>query len=1004
MTPSRWQQIEAIYHQALERAPGERTAFLADTCADDRELRQEVESLLAQDSSREGALDRPAWEGLTANTSVDSTVKTVTPGIQLGPYKIDGLLGKGGMGEVYKARDTRLHRDVAIKVLPQSFATEVVRERFLREARASSALNHPNICAVYDVGESAGQLFLVMELLDGKTLREHIGATPLDIPTVLALSVEIADALDAAHRKDIVHRDIKPANIFITQRGHAKVLDFGIAKQSGSANTQLMTETMLTEPGSAVGTIAYMSPEQARGQSVDARSDLWSFGVVLYEMVTASRPFDGPTTPIIFDALLNKTPPSVRERNPQVPAELERIIGKLLEKDRELRYLSAAEVRIDLERLQAGLSPVAAPKGRRNLPVKYGSAAAATLVLAAAVFFYWQQHSHARLLTDKDTIVLADFVNKTGDAVFDDTLRQGLSVQLEQSPFLSLVSDQRIQETLHLMGQPANARLTFEIAREVCERIASAAVLDGSIANLGSQYVLGVRARNCRTGDVLDQEQVQAARKEDVLSALSQIASRFRTRVGESLATVEKHEIPLAEATTPSLEALKAYSTAFTVMHTGNQAASIPLLKRAIAIDPQFALAYAFLGRAYGDIGESDLSAESTAKAYELRDRVNERERFSIAAFHDLQVTGNLEKAQETFELWGQTYPREYEPPGLLSGGVYPAFAKYEMAVEQARKAIALDPDVPFGYVNLATALQFLDRLGEAETIYLDATKRKMEIPDLLAQRYDLAFLRGDHAEMERQVALGLGKAVSMSEHEANALAYSGHLEQARSTSRQGVDLAKQRARVERAAVFEARAAVREAFFGNAPKAREGAIAALELSKNREVQSGAALALALSGESSRSQTLANDLEKRFPENTEVRFSNLPELRALLALNRGEPAKAIEALQVAVPYELGMPFSFDGALYPVYIRGEAYLAVHQGAAAATEFQKILDHRGIVVSDPIGALAHLQLGRAFALSGDRTKAKAAYRDFLTLWKDADADIPILKQAKVEFVKLQ
>ena len=940
-------------------------------------------------------------------------------GTRLGPYEILAQVGAGGMGEVYKARDTRLHRDVAVKVLPQGFATDATRERFQREARAASALNHPNICVVHDVGEAAGHPFLVMELLDGKTLREYLDGKPLDISIALALSVQVADALEAAHAKEIIHRDIKPANIFVTDRGHAKVLDFGLAKYNAKPgrplDTDALTVDMLTEPGAAMGTVAYMSPEQARGQTVDARSDLWSLGVVLYEMVTGSRPFDGPTSPMIFDALLNKTPQPVHERNPKVPDELERIIGELLEKDRALRYPSAAELREDLQRLQAGSSPATA--SRRSTPLlKYGIAAAATLILAAGGFFLWQQRGQARLLTEKDTIVLADFENKTADSVFDDTLRQGLAAQLEQSPYLSLISDERIQGTLRLMGQPGDARLTPKLAEEICERTASAAVLEGSIASLGSQYVVGLHAKNCRNGDVLDEEQVQAARKEDVLNVLSQIASKFRTRVGESLATVAKYDTPLAEAMTPSLEALKAYSKAWKVASSIGNKAAIPFFQRAVELDPQFALAYARLGHAQATgTGDSGLAAANIRTAYKLRDRVSDSEKFLIASTYDMDVTGNLERAQQTFELWEQTYPREIPPHGFLSGTIYPVLGKYEKAVEEGKKQIEVGPDIGFAYVNSAHSLVHLGRLEEAEKVLQRAADLKLEPPNFLIIRYDIAFLRGDQAEMERQVARAHGTAIAedlISAQDGFALAYSGHLQQAMLKSRHAADLAQQAHQRNRAAGFGVGPALWEAFFGNAPAARQGATAVLELSTDRDAEYGAAFAFALAGDASQAERLAKDLETRFPEDTAVKYNYLPAIRALLALKpplnqKSDPSKAIELLRIAAPYDLGAPrssvFAFFGALYPIYVRGLAYLDAHQGAQAAVEFQKILDHRGIVVTDPIGALAHLQLGRALALSGDKATAKAAYQAFLTLWKDADQDIPILKQAKAEYAKL-
>lgn len=639
------------------------------------------------------------------------------------------------------------------------------------------------------------------------------------------------------------------------------------------------------------------------------------------------------------------------------------------------------------------------------------------LVIAAAVAVpvltlggYLYSHRTPKL-TDKDTIVLADFTNTTGDPVFDGTLRQGLAVQLEQSPFLSLISEERLQRTLRLMGQPPDTRLTSELAREICERTASAAVLEGSIASLGSQYVLGLRAKSCQTGDLLDQVQMQAARKEDVLNTLSQMASRFRARAGESLAMVQKHNTPLEEATTSSLDALKAYSAALRILSARGAPAAEPLFKRAAEIDPNFAMARAWVGRVYDDLGESSLSAESTKAAFQLRDRASDAEKLFITASYDMQVIGNLAKAQQTCEAWAATYPRAVVPHDFMSGIIYPPVGKYEKAAEEAQKAIERDPDFAVGYLTLAYSYVYLDRLQEAENTLRRASERKLEMPDYFVLRYDIAFLRDDKAEMARQVSLAQEKSGAedwIANHEAFVNAYSGHLQEATRMSRKATELALRAAQQERAGLYEAGAAVREALFGNVAVARQSAMAALGHSKGRDVEYGVAIAFALSGDLSRAEALRKDLEKRFPEDTSVQFSYQPTLRAVVALGQAKSSNAIEILQTAIPDELGAPqssfFGSFGALYPVYFRGEAYLAVHKGAEAAAEFEKILLHKGIFVSDPIGALAHLQLGRAYALSGDKTKARSAYQDFLTLWKDADSDIANLKEAKAEYARLQ
>jgi tetratricopeptide (TPR) repeat protein len=761
-----------------------------------------------------------------------------------------------------------------------------------------------------------------------------------------------------------------------------------------------------------------MSPEQARGEEIDARSDLFSLGVVLYELATGRQPFARNNKVLTTDAILHVHPPDPTSLNPALPARLDTIIRKALEKDPDLRYRHAADIGSDLKRLkeekesaQTFISGIGSSTTTRARRVAIRTLALAACVGAIAIGGAFLCFHRSPALTGKDTIVLADFVNQTGDPVFDGTLRQGLAVQLEQSPFLSLISEQRMHQVLLLMGQAADARLTPDLAREVCERTGSAAVLEGSIAGLGSHYVLGLRARNCRTGDVLADEQAQAATKEEVLNSLSRIATNLRTRLGESLATVAKHDAPLPDATTSSFEALKVYSTAWKIHDTKGSLAALPLFKRATEIDPQFAMAYAWLGRMYADINESDLSAENTRKAWQLRARASDQERFSIAANYEALVTGSMEAAQQVCEAWARSYPRDARPHRLLSGMINKSRGQYETALDEARRAIELDPDNGMGYYNLAVNYIYLGRLHEAEDALRRAAERGLDIDEFVSLAHDIGFLKGDQAAMEREAAVARGRSGGenwISNHEAFALAYSGHLQEARSMSRRAAAQAEQAGQRERAGMWKVAAALREAFFGNVSEARKNAVSALELSRNREVEYGAAFALALSGDSARSEAIANDLEERFPEDTSIQFSYLPTLRARLALNRGNHSKALEALQAAVANELGTPRSSlegrIGALYPIYVRGQAYLAAHQGARAAIEFQKILDHRGIVVSDPVGAVARLELGRAFAASGERRKAKAAYQDFLTLWKDADPDIPILKQANSEYLRIQ
>ena len=927
-------------------------------------------------------------------------------GKEIQHYRIVRQLGAGGMGVVYEAEDTRLGRHVALKFLPENLgvADENV-ERFLREARIASSLNHPNISTIHDVGVHEGRHFIVMELLEGESLRSRIHGSPLPLAQVIEVGGQLADALDAAHAKGIIHRDIKPANVFLTKRGQAKLLDFGIAKlgedrhaHDATAETRLGGDA-LTQPGMAVGSINYMSPEQARGEELDARTDLFSLGLVLYEMATGRQAFGGQTTAVVFDALLNRQPPDPRTMNPDVPEDLQRVIMRALEKDRKLRYQTAADMQAELGRVRRDISgssvtlptvstedtQVGVQTVTRRIPI--GAIVAAVVLAGAAAVWYFFLRTPTVTLTSKDTVLLADFVNSTGDPVFDDALRGAVSVQLQQTPFLTLLPDQRIQRTLRMMQQPPDTAVTAAVAREVCQRAGARATVEGSIAQLGSNYVIGLSVHNCQTGESIARQQVQATSKEDVLNQLGTAVKALRQNLGESLASIQKYDVPVTEATTSSLDALKAYGQGLRARATRGDAVSMPFFREAIAKDPNFAIAYAKLGVVSGNLQMGDEAAALAKKAWELRDKVSEYERLYIDWNYASRVLQDQNKTREALELLIASYPRDYAARNNL-GVYFNGIGDLEESLKNYQAASEIAPDEPGPISNSAYVLMQLGRLDEASAA-CDRALAIRQDPNLAINRWVMGRVLGSPKSAEwEQAARKMSPPLPITLAEAGLAAWFGQFSRFRTLQEQAIIAIREQNLAENARMMETtRSLTLAAFFGTEELAPLRALAAKETVPALLAQQVSVLAM-------------------FGEDKPARAA-MPKLTAAAKEN---PALATP-VRVTGAYVLAGDRKFDEAIKDIrasigtnpraqdlyFVAGDLYTRAGRDDEAIAEYRNVVSPKMFLGPNPVIPVSRVRLARLLLKKGNTAGANEQLDILIKQWKDADTEFPLLKEVR-------